>query len=240
MSRNNIPPKSSTPNKRVGASVVVDGQPLGVVNQFPYGAPGVVNPYGPQGYGPFNPGFPGGQGIGIPNPCGCPPPFFPPVPFFPGIFFDDRVEQFPIIEDEFDVALTAGVAPQTIPANSTAALLLTSAVTSTGGARISGSSIILPVEGVYTLSVNVTASRPVTSAGGIVQFILNGGISGSGNIAFGDLAIGTTQVFSDTVTVRTNGVHTAVSILVNNAGGPLQILGGTISIQLNNRFGPFF
>jgi len=86
----------------------------------------------------------------------------------------------------------------------------------------------------------VTASRSSTSTGGVVQFILNGGVSGAGNIAFGDLLTNSTQVFSGNTTIRTNGRAVDVSVLASNAGGPLQVLGGTISIQLLNRVDPYF
>lgn len=226
-------------DKRVGASVVIDGQnPVG-----PYGPyPGLGNPFiqGPYGIGPgIPPPFPG---IGIPNPCGgCPPPFFPPLPF-PGLIVDDRIER-PICDNP-DTSITAGIAPQTIPANSTSTLLLSSALTSSGGANISGSNISLPREGVYSLSLSVTASRSSTSTDGVVSFILNGGVSGAGTIAGGSLLSGTTQVFSGSATVRSSSRRTTISILVNNTGGPLQILGGTLSVQLlhgrNHHHDPLF
>lgn len=241
MNRKTISSKPASNGKRVGASVVVDGQtPVG------------TNPFGQVANAPFNGGFgfPQVPGFGIPNPCGsCPPPFFPPLPVAPfpgnpGFIIDDRIEP-PFEDDEFNTTITAGVAPQTIPANSTAVLLLASALSSTGGARVSGSSIILPIPGTYSLSINVTAGRTPGSTGGNISFILNGGVSGTGVIASGDVIMSGTQVFSGTISVRTNAPNTAISILVNNVGGVLQILGGTVTAQLvSGRFrdqnNPFF
>lgn len=228
----------SAQSKRVGASVVIDAQGAG------------LNPYiqGPQL------GYPGivQPGIGIPNPgcCPCPPPFFPPMPFpiggfpgYPGYFPGGEFPLFPGEEDDIiiddpnvpTVVINAGVAPQTINAGSTAQVLLTSAMSSVGGAYITGNSIILPVRGTYNLSINITVSRPLGSTGGIVSFILNGGVSGSSNIASAALSAGSTQVLSGTVSLRTNSRNTSVSILANNGGGSLQILGGTVSVQLTSR-----
>lgn len=219
-------------DKRVGASVVVDANVQGMVS--PYGYPPVA-----PGITPFPPVAPG---IGIPNPCGCNIPFFPPVPFFPFPgFIDDRIERpLPPSRPIENVSLTVGVAPQSIASSTTAALLLTSAIASTRGIRISGSSIILPVEGVYTLSINITASRGVGVIGGDIMFILNGGISGSGFIASGDVASGQTRVFSGSITLTTNSPGTSISVLVNNDGGSLQILGGTITVQLVSQSSSIF
>lgn len=206
---------SDSQPKRVGASVIPPAQPIGPI----------------PGPGPF-PGIGVGPGIG-PGICGV-PPFFPPPPFpcFPrGIIFDDRLDPpLPPFPDE-NVSLTAGVAPQTIPATSTASLFLSSAMTSSGGARISGNSIILPVPGRYTLSINITASRSGMSSDGDVMFILNGAVSGSGFIASGNLLSGQTRVYTGSVSLSTQERHASISVLVNNDGGPLQILGGTVSVQ---------
>lgn len=214
----------ATSNKRVGASVVPNAQ----VSPFPqYGVP---------------PPFPV-PGIGIPNPCGVPPQFPLPIPFPPflpyPIVFDDRVPPFPpepapvppVVQN---VSITAEVAPQTVASSSTTVLMLSNAISSIGGARVSGSSIILPVRGTYTLSISVAASRALTSTGGNVMFILNGGI-GSSFIASGNIASGESRIFTGSVTFSTNEVNTPISVLVNNEGGSLSILGGTVTVQLTSR-----
>lgn len=225
--------KSIFPNqqqKKVGASVVIDGQPnaYGPYNGF---GPGV----GPNGFGPGPIGPYGGYGYpGVPIPPGpCGVPFFPPPPFAP-FLFDDRFDSSSSSSsDEDDASATVSVPPQTVAPNTTNALILGSALSS-DDVRVNGNSIELPIPGTYRISANVTASRANPSTGGNVSLLLNGGVGG-GTIATGNIPSGATQVLSGSDTFSTNGRNTSVSVLLNNAGDQLQVLGGTVTVQLIER-----
>lgn len=171
--------------------------------------------------------------IGIPPMGGCNVPFFPPIPppLFPGGLVGENIS---CNRRDERGSITANVAPQSVPANSTTPVLLASASSSVGDMNISGNSIVLGCRGRYTISISITVSRDALSAAGTVSFLLNGGVGGSGTLSSMNLPSGSTQVFTGSTTFTTNGRNESVSILASNLGGLVQILGGTITVQLQD------
>lgn len=205
--------------KRVGASVSVEANvPIG---QYPY-PPGAYPP------GPYPPiGCPPGP---YPYPPIGYPPCYPP-PFYPPRIIDDRIPPVnPIIRD---VAISVSILPgQSIDTGFTQPLLLGTINFSRGGATISGNGILLPVPGLYNVSLTATVTRLGTSSTGEVAFTISGPISSGVSEIIGTVLSGTTQTISGTTSV--NVLNRDAIILFNtfnSGGGPVIIDSGSITVS---------